>query len=144
MALEGADIISYLANVILIAHADNALSPREQGALEQIRTAIGAKKGELTKATKLVESNSYTLTKVGRFSDQIRNLEDMLYLSLVDGELAEDETKIITEYCKLISISQEQLDLLVSEADQRGRRETATLICPACLQSACSLLRAST
>jgi len=136
MALEGADIISYLANVILIAHADNALSPREQGALEQIRTAIGAKKGELTKATKLVESNSYTLTKVGRFSDQIRNLEDMLYLCLVDGELADDETKIITEYCKLISISQEQLDLLVSEADQRGRRETATLICPTCSQSA--------
>lgn len=136
MAIEGSDIISYLSNLILIARADNALSPREQGALEEIRTAIGAKKSELSRATKLVESSSYTLTKVRRFSDQIRNLEDMLYLCLVDGELADDETKIITEYCKLISISQEQLDLLVSEADQRGRRHTATLICPSCSQSA--------
>lgn len=72
MPIEGADIIHYLANVILIAQADNALSPREQSALEQIRTTIGAKKGELSKATKLVQGKSYALTKVGRFSDQIR------------------------------------------------------------------------
>lgn len=59
MLLTDSEYIAYLANVLSIAYADGVLSPKEQAALEEIRTGIGAKKGALTAAQRLIEGGGY-------------------------------------------------------------------------------------
>ncbi len=116
---EDADVIPYLANIILVISADGARAPKEAEALERIRGEIGAKKGDLNKAIKLVEGRIHKLTKVGRWSIQISNLEDMLFVALVDGELKDAESSVLTEFAEKLGINQPQLDLMQAEAERR-------------------------
>lgn len=132
MLLADSEHAAYLANVLSIAYADGVLSPKEQAVLEEIRTGIGAKKGTLTAAQRLIEAGGYTPVKVGPFAAQIANLADMIYLCLVDGELAEPETKLALAFGKLIGITQDQLSLLSREATARVQQKTLAFNCPAC------------
>ncbi len=134
MKLHETEIQLYLGNIILLARADAFLSARESAALEQIRQEIGAKKGEMTKAQRLAESSSYQLAKVGSFSAQIQNLEDMLFVCLTDGELAKPETELISTFCKLIGITEEQQALVLAETQRRISQDSSTIICPICGQ----------
>jgi tellurite resistance protein len=52
MKLDEQDQITYLANVIFLANADGSISPKENAALEEMRTAIGAKKSTFNAAMK--------------------------------------------------------------------------------------------
>ncbi|MBI2839230.1 MAG: zinc ribbon domain-containing protein [Acidobacteria bacterium] len=126
------EVVAYLANVILVARADGALSSKELGAVEQIRQDIGAKKGDLAKATRMAEADGFFAAPVGSFGHQVRNLEDMAYLALVDGELAEKEGQIISGFCQHVGLSQEQLDRVVADADRQSA--TAQALCPSCNQ----------
>jgi uncharacterized tellurite resistance protein B-like protein len=134
MKLHETEIQPYLANVILLARADGSLSTRESAALEQIRQEIGGKRGDMTKAQRLAESDSYQLAKVGSFSAQIQNLEDMLFVCLTDGELAKPETELISTFCKLIGITEEQQARILAETQRRISRDSGTITCPTCGQ----------
>ncbi len=134
MKLRETEIQPYLANVILLARADGSLSNRENAALEQIRKEIGAKKGDMTKAQRLAESSSYQLAKMGSFSAQVQNLEDMLFVCLTDGELAKPETELISTFCKLIGITEEQQALVLAETQRRLSQGSSTITCPSCGQ----------
>ena len=109
MALDNDQRITYLANVIAVARANGQLSPRESDALEQIQKRIGAKKSDLNKAHALAESSDFKVCPVGHFADKVQNLEDLIYVSMVDGALDEGEKPVILEFAKQIGISQEQL-----------------------------------
>ena len=74
MPLSDEDKTLYLANVLLVALADENLSPREAAALDEIRKGVDAKKGQLASAKKAVEGGMHNFARVGSFSDQVRNL----------------------------------------------------------------------
>ena len=136
MPLSDQDKVSYLANVVFVAFIDNTLSPRESAALEEIRKIIDAKKGQLTSAQKAVESGSYVFAKVGSFAEQVRNLEDMLFVALADSNLAARESELVSNFCQLIGIYQDQLDKLLADTSRRCDRSSGTVTCPACSASA--------
>jgi hypothetical protein len=125
----------YLANVLRIAFADKSLSARETAALEEVRKSVDAKKGILASAQKAVESGSYALAKVGSFADQVRNLEDMLFVALVDQDLNESENVLVCDFARLISLTQAQVDQLVTETSRRCDAANHEVACPSCSKS---------
>ena len=132
MPLIDQDKIAYLANVLHIAYADKIISPRELSALEEVRKGIDAKKSHLTSAQKTVEGGSYIFTKVGSFADQVRNLEDILFVALMDSDPDERKRKLIDEFSQIIGIYKEQLDRLISDTARRCDQADHSLTCPGC------------
>ena len=132
MPLIDQDKIAYLANVLHIAYADKIISPRELSVLEEVRKGIDAKKSHLTSAQKTVEGGSYIFTKVGSFADQVRNLEDILFVALMDSDPDERKRKLIDEFSQIIGIYKEQLDRLMSDTARRCDQADHSLTCPGC------------
>jgi len=141
MALKEDDLSIYLANVMLVAYADAALSAREEAALERIRQDVQAKKAEFTRARKLVDSNSHTLTKVGPLSAQVQNLEDMLLVGLAGGALESAEAALCEQFRVLIGLTEEQFTLVRQQVEHRLRGSESTVACPQCGQNAPSAAR---
>jgi uncharacterized tellurite resistance protein B-like protein len=141
MLLDEDEKMLYLANVLHIAFADKSLSARETAALEEVRKSIDAKKGILASAQKAVESGSYTLVKVGSFADQVRNLEDMLFVALADQDLNESENALVCGFARLIGLTQAQVDQLVTETSRRCDAASHEITCPSCSKSATTQAR---
>jgi tellurite resistance protein len=132
MALSEQELITYLANVIHLARIDGALSPKETAAIEDIRVAMGAKKGALNAAVKAVEAGTYCAIKAGPFAVQVSNVADMLYVCIVDGELGNTEKTVLTEFCQKVGVTQEQVNLMAREAVTRASQSTSKITCPHC------------
>ena len=126
------DRVYYLANIISISRADGKFDPHEQKAILWICQSIGATESDLEKAMKAVDGGDYQATPVGRFSDKVRNLEDMVFIALSDGQLPDSEKKEIRSFAKAINISQDQINEIVSESKDRLQPESLLLTCPAC------------
>jgi uncharacterized tellurite resistance protein B-like protein len=122
----------YLANVIHLARADSVLSPEETETLETVQKAIGARKTELNKAHKLAERDDFQPQPVGHWTDKIKNLEHMLYVAMVDGRIGEQEKAVALAFAKQVSISQEQLNLILKDVTTLVRSAPAQARCPAC------------
>jgi len=135
MPLNEQEKVLYLANVMHVAFADKSLSARETAALEEVRKGIDAKKGILATAQKAVESGSYTFVKPGSFADQVKNLEDMLFVALTDQDLNETESRLVNEFSRLIGVSQVQLDQLIIETSRRCDAAIHEITCPYCSKS---------
>jgi hypothetical protein len=132
MPLIDQDKIAYLANVLHIAYIDKKISPRESAAVEEIRKGIDAKKSLLTSAQKTIDGGLYKFNKVGSFADQVRNLEDILFVALMDSDPDEQKKSLIDEFGQLIGIYKEQLDRLMSETARRCDQANHSLLCPTC------------
>ncbi|WP_139191948.1 zinc ribbon domain-containing protein [Thiocapsa roseopersicina] len=132
MILDNEKMVRYLMNVIGLARADNSLSPRESGAIEFVQTAIGARKTELNKAYKMVEDHAFTPEAVGAWSDQIKNLEHIIYVALIDGSIDENEKLYILNFAKQVKISQEQLNVIISDVKTSIAATTQEIKCPGC------------
>lgn len=124
--------IIYLANVVFIAAADGKIRPSEAKAIESIRKDIGASESDLRQALARVAQGDHTLFPVGRFSDKIRNLEDMIYVSLKDDEFVEQEQSEILWFAESIQITRDQLKSLRSESKVRVLLQKTSLACTAC------------
>lgn len=109
------DIISFLANIVLVAYADGKLSKAELGLLESIRGDLKIKKGDLTAAIKSVEHGQYKMVPVGSFPDQVKNLELILRVAYVDDDLSEAEDLFVKEFAQAAGVSAEQLGRMRSE-----------------------------
>ncbi len=126
--------IPFLANIVLVAHANGKLSASELGQLESIRAELKFKKGDLNAAIRLVEQGNHKMTPVGSFADQVRNLELILRVAYADDDLEEAEASLVSDFCKAVGIYQDQLEKLRGEVlaslKQHGK------ICPSCGASA--------
>ena len=130
--MQESDIIQYLANVLSVARADGVMSPQEEAAAEGIRAELKAKKRDFTRAGKLAAEDSFELNTAGRLSEMVRNIEDMVYVGLADGDFSASEKKIVIQFAKLIGITQQQIDAVVVEAKKRVEGGAAEIECPAC------------
>ncbi len=122
----------YLANVLAVARSDGVLSPHEEEAIEDVRVEIRAKKTDLKNAQKLSQREDFRASPVGRYSDKIRNLEDMVFMSLVDGDLDSSEKEVIRTFAKQLNVSQDQINQIVSESKVRLRGQVKQTRCPGC------------
>jgi uncharacterized tellurite resistance protein B-like protein len=122
----------YLSNVVFIAGTDQVISDAEAKAIEIVRQQIGASEGDLKKALHTVSHGNHRLTPFGRFSDKVRNLEDMILVAISDGEISKSEKPEILSFAKTIKISQDQITEILSEAKLRMKSQKTTLTCTSC------------
>jgi hypothetical protein len=132
LGLTDKEKTDYLANLWLIVRANKALSDPEKELIDQVQKRIQGKRSHNAAAQKAVESGGYSLNKVGSFADQVQNLEDMVAVAVVDADLAQAEADVIAFFCRLISIQQEQLDLITSDVSKRLKAEASTISCVKC------------
>jgi len=114
--------VRYLANICHALIADGGVDQIEQQFLEQISDDIGAGFLDKEEALRLARGPGYQVRPVGRWSQRIRNLEDMLLAAYSNGVLEPTEKKNIKEYARQLGISQEQLDLIRKESEGRCQK----------------------
>ncbi len=124
-------VVYYLANVIKLAQTDGKMNPKAQLALKEICKRLKVDKEILRKAAGAV-SGSYVLMPVGRFSDKVQNLEDMLFVALVDGEFSEAEREQIQGFVDKVHISAEQVEIILTETKIRLDLQMVASECGQC------------
>ena len=130
--MQDSDISQYIANILHVARADGMLSPNEEKAAEEIRLQLKVKKKDFNEAQKLVSDPSFCLKAVGRYSERIRNMEDMVFVALVDGKLADSEKQQIAKFAREIGITQQQINGILTEVKSRAKGTDIVASCPYC------------
>ena len=128
----GTEFVSYLANLIMISKADGSVSEEEQAAIACVCEEINANETDVEEAKRVTEKDGYQVTAVGRYSERIRNLEDMIFVALSDSALSDPEKILMRSFAKAMGAKQEQIDTILSETITRFRASRATITCPNC------------
>jgi len=124
--------VIYLANIALISAVDGEVTPVEAKAIESIRQDIGATEPDFHKALNVVSQGEHKITPVGRFSNRVRNLEDMIRVSLSDGEFHKAEKPEVISFAKSIKITQDQVTEILTESKLRVKSQGSSLKCSSC------------
>ncbi len=125
-------LVPYLANIVAVIHADGVIQEEETSALESICQRIEAGREDLEEAIRCVAENRFRLTPVGRFSDKVRNLEDMVFVAMKDGNLAKEEKALVLSFAKNIQITQSQFRAIVSETKLKIDLQRSCRVCTQC------------
>jgi hypothetical protein len=125
-------MVIYLANVARVAAIDGEFNPSEAKTIVSICQEIGATEAVLQKSLTVISGGGYTLFPVGRFSDKVRNLEDMILVSLKDGELVESEKSAVLSFARAIKIDPDKFDEMVSESRVRVLLQKTPATCDIC------------
>ena len=113
------DQVKYLANIFYLLLSDGEVETVEKRVYENIARDIGAGYLERKAAKESAESGLFNFQYVDRWSDRVRNLEDLLFAAFCNGVSNPDEKKHIKSYLKPLRVNQEQVDILISEAKRR-------------------------
>jgi rRNA maturation endonuclease Nob1 len=132
MLLTNDQLITYLSNIIYVARVDGKITASETKAIEEIQKRFGAKKNDLNKATKKAENPDFKINLVGHFSDKIKNLEDIIYVSLIDGELDEKEKSLFIEATSDLKINSEQIDIIIDDVKNYLDSQSNLKVCVIC------------
>lgn len=124
--MEKEDQVKYLANVYHVLLADGEVDSVETRVNEAIAREIGAGYFERKTARESAESERFEFQYVDRWSDRVRNFEDLLFAIFCNGVTHPAEKKEIKTYLKPLRINQEQLDLMISQAKQRYQEFTSS------------------
>lgn len=112
--------IRYLSNIYRVIAADGDLDPDEQQLFRWLAGEIRADAGIQWEARKLAHNEKEVQTQVAdRWSDRIRNLEDMMLVAYCDGNVDLAEKQIVVTYAKHLGIKQAHLNLIKEEAQLR-------------------------
>ncbi len=126
------DLITYLANIVFVSRLDGEVDPLEKEAMESICRGMGARQEDLDSAIKTVEAGNHKPIPVGRFSDKVRNLEDMIFMSVADDQLPASQKKVILSFAKEIKVSQAQINEILSESKRRIKLQRGEMSCSSC------------
>ena len=111
--------VKYLANIYAVIAADGDVDRLEDRVFEQISRGIKAGYFERKQAQENAVAGGLPAELDSRWSDQIRNLEDMFFAGLCDDSLESAEKKVIVAFARTLGISQKQLDRIRAESRQR-------------------------
>lgn len=113
--------IQYLANIYYLAHADGKFEVDEDYHLIDIAEGIGASYMETRKALDMVTAakDSFEIKLPERFSDHIRTLEDMMFVTFSDKRLHKMEKTIIMDLARKIDINKSQLSVIKNQAMEK-------------------------
>jgi len=113
------ETIGYLANIYAVVVADGEVDRLEERIFEEIAREIGAGYTERRKAVDEAGQGGLPKRLELRWSDQIRNLEDMLFVAYCDGSLDPTEKQVIVKYANFLNINQAQLGVVREDAKRR-------------------------
>jgi uncharacterized tellurite resistance protein B-like protein len=130
--MTSSELVQYLANILHVSRADAKLTAAEDTALARVVADIGAKKKELKDAERLAAEPEFQAKAVSRYSEQVRNIEDMVFVALADGDSGESEKASIFEFASCMGVTQEQFNRITSEAQTRAVAQIATVACLKC------------
>lgn len=122
----------YLANILRLAGLDGVPNPTELAAFQTICAEFQAKKRDIKEAEALAANPDFQIKAMGRYSDKIKLLEDLLYVAICDGDLGGAEKQIIIGMAKELGISQAQVNAILEEAKSRRDSDEAITICGSC------------
>jgi len=117
--------VNYLANIYHLVIADGEVDRLEKKVFEDISRDIGAGYFERKEAMELARKERYQLQSVSRWSDRIRNLEDMLFAAFCNGILEPAEKKLIKDCANRSGINQQQFEIIKKEAKRRYAQHKA-------------------
>ena len=113
------EIAKYLANIYCVVAADGSEEWAEERVLDEISRDIGAGYFEKKQAREIANNGNLPTELDVRWSDQIRNLEDILFAAYCNGVLGPAEKKMIVDDANLLGINQKQLSGIKNEAKRR-------------------------
>ena len=111
--------VQYLANIYHLLRSDGGTDEIEDKVLQQIVRDIGGGYFERRNAQELVGQPTFEIRPVGRLSERLRNLEDMVFAGYSNGMVDATEKKIIVEFATAIAVNQQQFSMIKSEAKRR-------------------------
>ena len=111
--------IQYLANIYYLAYADENFEVEEDYLLQGIAKDIGAGYLETRKALDRSMEKRFKIKYPARWSDIIRNLEDLLLVALHDKKFHKIEKKIILTYAKKLKLDQKVFGFIQKQAKNR-------------------------
>jgi hypothetical protein len=115
-------IIVHLANVLMIAEADGAFTEPEAAALREIMHRIGAGPGDLAAARDWMARNApYRLQVIPDSADTMKMIEDMVLMSLADGQVSRNESRPLEAFLSNLGFVQADMDLIVQRVRPRLR-----------------------
>ena len=117
--MKNEEAIRYLANIYQVLASDNEVERDEERLFEAISREIHAGYSERRQAMELAASQPIQTQVSARWSERIRNLEDMIFAAYRNGVLDPSEKKPIVEYAMSLGIDQPHLNLIKNEAKQR-------------------------
>ena len=117
--MNGEEKAKYLANIYHLLIADGGMERVEERVFDDIRRDLRAGYTETRKAKELAQQQGYQVELVGRWSDRIANLEDMLFAAYCNGVFERTEQKAIQQYAKQLGINQTQFDVIKQETKRR-------------------------
>jgi tellurite resistance protein len=126
------NVATYLANAILIAQIDGDLTQEQEQALAVIRQKTAADAVQFDAALKRASAVGYVPVPTGRFSEQVSNLEDMLFMALIDGDLTNKEKDAMLAFAKTINLTQTQINTILAETRELIRCLRQKPECSAC------------
>lgn len=110
---------AFLRNLIIVARADGHMRETELKVLHRMAGEIGASQTLLTAALSELGLPKLDFSKLSRFSDRVRNLEDMLEIAMVDGAVPREEKVLLLQTATDLGLSQEQTRLIADEVRDR-------------------------
>jgi len=110
---------AYLANIYHALLADGEVARIEEDVFEEISRDIRAGYMERKEAKKLSASGGFTIQSVGRWSDRVRNLEDILFAAFCNDAVDRAEKKLIQVCANQMGINQQQFNVIKEETRRR-------------------------
>ncbi len=109
----------YMANVSRLMRVDGEVDTVERRVYDAIARSVRADYFEKKAAEQAATADDFEFQLVSRWSDRIRNLEDMLFMGFCNDKLEPSERSVVLAYAKLLGISQPQLQLIRQETHER-------------------------
>ncbi|MCP4710737.1 MAG: hypothetical protein GY869_19095 [Planctomycetes bacterium] len=113
--------IQYLANIYHLVRSDGRVGTREEDVMEAVAQGIGVGYLETRKALDLSMEKDFVTVNPKRWSDRIRNVEDMLLVAYADGKLSSVEKQVLVGFANKLGISQKQFGIIKEETKDRFR-----------------------
>jgi len=105
----------YLSNLVIVARCDGETATSEVEVVTRACAEIGASNWTLQQALNQFGDPLPSLRALVRFSDRVRNLEDMIAICIADSELSPQEKKVIAKVAIDIGLSQDQTNQIISQ-----------------------------
>jgi uncharacterized tellurite resistance protein B-like protein len=113
------DKAKYLANLYHVVTADGDVDRVEERVFDEIRRDIRAGYLDTQKAKEAAGNDGFEAELVGRWSERVANLEDMLFVALCNGVVDPAEKNVIRQYARRLGIDQAQFDVIQEETKRR-------------------------
>ena len=109
----------YLANLYHVVIADGDVDRVEERVFDEVRRDIRAGYLETQKAKEAAGKEGFQAELVGRWSERVANLEDMLFVALCNGVVDPGEKNAIRQYARRLGIDQAQFSVIQEETKRR-------------------------